>query len=127
MYRFMAVAIGFVVFCLLARFPGWHEEVDENGSERDVKPFPNRFLTKLACGLSAVTVFLALISSLWQHTAAVAAATTTENMGYGFVKSIVGGAAMGLGWAAFTTLILPFVGLVILIFSIRFWDELEDD
>ena len=123
----MAVAIGFVIFCLLATFPGWHEEVDDNGSERDVKPFPNRSLSQLACGLSAVTAFLALISSLWQHTAAVAAATTAENMGYGFVRSSVGGAAMGLGWAAFTTLILPFVGLVILILSIQLLDQLQDD
>ena len=123
----MAVAIGFIIFCLLATFPGWHQEVDENGSERDVKRFPNRSLSQLACGLSAVTAFLALISSLWQHTAAVAAATTAENMGYGFVKSSVGGAAMGLGWAAFAALLLPFLGLLILILSLRVFDELADE
>ena len=123
----MAVAFGFVVLCLLATFPGWHQEIDEDGSEKDVRRFPNRFLSKLACGLSAVTAFLALISSLWQHTAAVAAATTAENMGYGFVKSTVGGAAMGLGWAAFTTLVLPFVGLIIVFVSMRQLDEMIDD
>ena len=122
----MAVAIAFVVFCLLATFPGWHQEIDENGSERDVKPFPSRPVSKIACGLSAVTAFLALISSLWQHTAAVAAATTAENMGYGFVKSNVGGAAMGLGWAAFTTLILPFMGLMFLVLSLQLLDQLAD-
>ena len=123
----MALAFGFIVICLLASFPGWRVEIDERGSERDVKPFPSRAASQTACGLSAIATFLALISSLWQHTAAVAAATTAENMGYGYVKSDVGAAAVGLGWAAFGTLVLPFVGLVVMILSMRLLEGLADD
>lgn len=92
-----------------------------------MKPFPSRALGKTLCAILAAAFLFALLSSLWQHTAAVAFTTTVQNMAYGTVKSEVGAAAIGLGWASLALYIAAFCAMVVMIVSIQLLDRLTDD
>ena len=111
---------------LLATFPGWHEEVDERGSEHDVKPFPSRPVSQVALALIFVASVFVLVSVLWQHTASVAASTIASDLGNGSVGSGVGTAAMVLGWFGFVLFIIVTIGLLVMILSIKLLDEIVD-
>lgn len=125
--RIIAVAVTFVCFLALATFPGWHEEVDEDGSEREVKPFPSRPVSQVALGLSALGFIFALISILWQHINSSATGTLSESLTYGAIESHVGTAAMILGWAAVVCLGVVALALLIMIMSISLLRELTED
>lgn len=125
---FMVVVLSFFCFILLATFPGWHEERDQvTGSDVDVKPFPSRPVSQVACACAFVAGMLSLISTLWQHVGAVGAAAMAESANYGNVKSWIGAGAMAMGWLSFTLIILVFVGLTVMILSIMVLDRLTDD
>ncbi|KAL9136414.1 MAG: hypothetical protein Q9175_002373 [Cornicularia normoerica] len=123
----VAIVLAFVCFLLLATFPGWHEEHDDNGSDREVKPFPSRPVSQVALALIFVASVFVLVSVLWQHTASVGASTIAQDLGNGSVKSGVGTAAMILGWFGFALLIIVTIGLLVMILSIRILDQLTDD
>ena len=101
--------------------------MDETGSDREVKPFPSRALTRSTCAFLAAAILFALLSSLWQHTAAVAFATAVQNMAYGSVKSEVGAMAIGLGWASFGLYVVAFCVVLVEILSIQILDDLIDE
>lgn len=122
-----AIALAFVSLCLLLTFPGWHEEHDDDGDDRQVKPFPSRPVMQLALAASTLASLLALVSMIWQHTASVAAATTAQHLGYGTVKSAVGPTSLVLGWIGFALMALVAVALLVMILSIRILDMLTDD
>ena len=84
-----------------------------------VKPFPSRTLVKTLCGILAAIVLLALLSSLWQQIAAVAFTTTVRNMAYCSVKSEVGAAAIGLGWASLALYVVALCAMLVMFFSLR--------
>ncbi len=94
---------------------------------RQVKPFPSRPITLSVCGVLLTASLLAMISSLWQHIAAIAFATTAQNMGYGSIKSEVGAVAMGLGWASLALYIVAFSCMLVTILSISILDQLTDE
>ncbi|MCJ1376065.1 hypothetical protein MMC20_007303 [Loxospora ochrophaea] len=123
----VAIILAFICFILLATFPGWHEEVDDHGSERNVKPFPSRPVSQIALALIFVSSVFVLVSVLWQHTASVAASTIAQDLGNGSVKSGVGTAAMILGWFGFALLIIVTIGLLVMILSISLLDRLVDE
>ncbi|KAF6219340.1 hypothetical protein HO133_005165 [Letharia lupina] len=123
----VAIVLAFVCFLLLATFPGWHEEHDDNGSDREVKPFPSRPVSQVALALIFVASVFVLVSVLWQHTASVGASTIAQDLGNGSVKSGVGTAAMILGWFGFALLIIVTIGLLVMILSIRILDQLTDE
>jgi multisubunit Na+/H+ antiporter MnhB subunit len=125
--RIVAIILAFICFLLLATFPGWHEETDERGSERDVKPFPSRPVSQIALALIFVASVFVLVSVLWQHTASVAASTIAQDLGNGSVKSGVGTTAMVLGWFGFALLIVVTIGLLVMILSISLLDRLTDE
>ena len=122
----MAVALAFVTIGLLSTFPGWHEETDERGSLRDVKPFPSKSVSRIALGTSLLASLLALVSMMWQHTASVAAATTAEDLTYGAVKSQVGAASMALGWTGLALLAISAIGLLVMILSLSLIDHFTE-
>ena len=125
---FMVVVLSFFSFILLGTFPGWHEERDERtGSDVDVKPFPSRPVSQVACSCAFVAGTLSLISILWQHVGAVGAAAMAESANYGNVKSVIGAGAMTMGWIAFTLTTLVAIGLLVMIWSIMTLDRLTDD
>ncbi|KAJ9196898.1 hypothetical protein DTO166G4_5340 [Paecilomyces variotii] len=123
----VAIVLAFFCFILLATFPGWHEETDATGSEREVKPFPSRPVSQAALALIFVSSVFVLVSVLWQHTASVAASTIAQDMGNGSVKSGVGTSAMVLGWFGFGFLVVVTIGLLVMILSISLLRELTDD
>lgn len=125
--RLAAVALLVIVICLLTTFPGWHEEVDENGSAMDVKTFPSRTVTLLATVLSTFASALVLLSVFWQHVASVAFVTTVQNMTYGTVKGHVGAESLVLGWIAVATMMLASCCLGVMRLSISLLDRLVDD
>lgn len=94
---------------------------------RDVKVFPNRVISHSACCVLAATVLFSLVSSLWQHTAAVATVMSVQNMAYGWVKGQVGPAAMAFSWIALAAYIITLCGLIVIVISIRLLDELVDE
>ncbi|RHZ46558.1 Fig1 domain-containing protein, partial [Aspergillus thermomutatus] len=124
---FIAVVLTFLCFILLSTFPGWHEEIDEEGSEREVKPFPSRAVSQAALGLSTLGFIFGLVSILWQHVNSSAAGTMSESLTYGAIESHVGTAAMILGWAAVVCLGIVALALLVMILSIRIITMLSDD
>jgi hypothetical protein len=111
---------------LLATFPGWHQETDDDGSERDVKPFPSRPVSQISLAIIFIASIFVLVSVLWQHTASVAASIIAQDLGNGSVLSGVGTTAMVLGWFGFALLIIVTIGLLVMILSIRVLTELAD-
>ena len=125
---FMVVVLSFISFLLLATFPGWHEERDERtGSDVDVKPFPSRPVSQVACSCAFVAATLCLISILWQHVGAVGAAAMAAGAYQGNVKTVIGAGVMSMGWISFTLITLVAIGLLIMILSIMILDQLTDD
>ncbi|THC89915.1 hypothetical protein EYZ11_010627 [Aspergillus tanneri] len=125
--RIIAVILAFFCFILLATFPGWHEEIDASGSEREVKPFPSRPVSQAALALIFVASVFVLVSVLWQHTASVAASTIAQDMGNGSVRSGVGTSAMVLGWFGFGLMVVVTIGLLVMILSIKLIRQLTDE
>ncbi|KAK2802529.1 hypothetical protein FQN50_007335 [Emmonsiellopsis sp. PD_5] len=123
----VAIILAFICFLLLATFPGWHEEVDPDGQEREIKPFPSRPVSQAALALIFVASVFILVSVLWQHTASVAASTIAQDLGNGSVKSGVGTSAMILGWFGFGLLVVVTIGLLVMILSISMLAQLTDD
>ncbi|KAK8022766.1 hypothetical protein PG993_013533 [Apiospora rasikravindrae] len=122
----IAIIFAFVCFLLLATFPGWHEEEDSEGSEREIKPFPSRPVSQIALAIIFIASIFVLVSVLWQHTASVAASVIAQDFGNGSVLSGVGTSAMVLGWFSFTLLIIVTIGLLVMILSIRVLTQLAD-
>ncbi|OQE19313.1 hypothetical protein PENFLA_c019G03771 [Penicillium flavigenum] len=124
---YIVVALMFICFLLLSTFPGWHEEVDENNSEHQVKPFPSQAVV-LACLLAAsASAGFGLISILWQHVNSSATATMAGILTYGAVSGHVGGVAMALGWLSIGLVALVCVGLWVMKLSISLIRELTDE
>ncbi|CAG8950921.1 hypothetical protein HYFRA_00003138 [Hymenoscyphus fraxineus] len=115
----IAIIFAFICLLLLATFPGWHEEEDAHGSEREVKPFPSRPVSQIALAIIFIASIFVLVSVLWQHTASVAASIIAQDFGNGSVRSGVGTTAMVLGWFGFALLIVVTIGLLVMILSIR--------
>ncbi|KAG9231026.1 Ca2+ regulator and membrane fusion protein Fig1-domain-containing protein [Amylocarpus encephaloides] len=115
----IAIIFAFICLLLLATFPGWHEEEDRDGSDREVKPFPSRPVSQIALAIIFIASIFVLVSVLWQHTASVAASIIAQDLANGSVKSGVGTTAMVLGWFGFALLIVVTIGLLVMILSIR--------
>ncbi|KAI9147796.1 hypothetical protein HJFPF1_12827 [Paramyrothecium foliicola] len=120
----IAIVFAFICFLLLATFPGWHDEEDSEGSDREVKPFPSRPVSQVALAIIFIASIFVLVSVLWQHTASVAASIIAQDFGNGSVRSGVGSSAMVLGWFSFTLLIIVTIGLLVMILSIKVLSQL---
>ena len=121
-----ANALALITICLLSTFPGWHPEHDDSGSDRKVKPFPSREISRIALAASTLASMFALVSMMWQHTASVAAATTAQDLGYGTVRSEVGATTLALGWVGFASMAMAAIGLLVLVLAIRILDVLTE-
>ena len=125
-YRIIAIIFAFICLILLATFPGWHEEEDSQGSEREIKPFPSRPVSQVALAIIFIASIFVLVSVLWQHTASVAASIIAQDLANGSVMSGVGASAMVMGWFSFTLLIIVTIGLLVMILSIRVLAQIMD-
>ena len=84
-------------------------------------------MSQVSLALIFVASVFVLVSVLWQHTASVAASTIAQDLGNGSVRSGVGTTAMVLGWFGFALLIVVTIGLLVMILSIRLFNELTDE
>jgi hypothetical protein len=126
MVRFVSIAFAFFTILLLASFPGWHEDEDSEGSEREVKPFPARAVSTVSLAICFVASVLSLLSSFWQHLSSAASSTMASVFTYGNVVGRIGPAAMALGWLSTFLLFTATCGLLSLILSIRVMRVLLD-
>ncbi|KAL2176603.1 Ca2+ regulator and membrane fusion protein Fig1-domain-containing protein [Thermothelomyces heterothallicus CBS 202.75] len=122
----IAIIFAFICLLLLATFPGWHEEEDSEGSEREVKPFPSRPVSQVALAIIFISSIFVLVSVLWQHTASVAASIIAQDLANGSVLSGVGTSAMVMGWFSFTLLIIVTIGLLVMILSMQVLEHIMD-
>ncbi|CAI7627224.1 unnamed protein product [Penicillium glandicola] len=124
---YLVVALMFICFLVLSTFPGWHHEVDDDGSEREVKAFPSQ-MSIITCLLLTSTSFgFGLMSALWQHINSSATATMTEILTYGAISGRVGGVAMALGWLSTGLIAFTCIWLFVIILSIEFIRRLTDE
>lgn len=114
-------------FVLLSTFPGWHEEVNDDESTIEVKPFPSRQVSHAALAASAVGFAFGLISALWQHINSAAAASMAEKLSYGQITGHVGSAAMAFGWIGVVLIGVVSLGLLVMILSISLIRRLTDE
>jgi hypothetical protein len=124
--RFTALPLAFIGIVLLATFPGWHEEVDDDGSEREVKPFPSRPISQICLMVVSLSAIFMFVSAFWQHIAAAGTANLAQSLSYGQVRGRIGPAAMALGWTAFGLTMVAVIGLLVMILSIRVLSRLID-
>jgi len=120
------MVLGYLTFCMLAAFPRWYEDVYDWRPRRALLPFSAKLETLGVLGTVNVAAILALISIVWQHIAAGAAASTAQTMGYGSISSEVGSVAVGLGWSALALYIVVALSLWA-IYSMPPLDELVDE
>lgn len=121
--RYAAIPLGVIAILLLSTFPGWHEEADAEGSEREVKPFPSRPVSQaVLVALAIASVFL-FVSILWQHVSSSAAATMVHGLAYGTAKGHVGSVAMVLGWGGVFLFLFATIAILVMILSIRVLSE----
>ena len=112
---------------LLATTPGWHEEVDENGSMRDVKPFPSRPVVNAATFLQMLGGALAFAAATWQHAAAVSYGAASQLAASGHVSTDIGRTAAAFAWLGCSLLILVCVCSWLQCMFLDSLDRLTDD
>ncbi|KAK1580568.1 Ca2+ regulator and membrane fusion protein Fig1-domain-containing protein [Colletotrichum navitas] len=115
---FISIIFGFCTFILLATFPGWHE-TDSEGSSVEVKPFPSLAVSKIASACIFVSAVISMLATFWQHLSSSAAIAMSSAFTQGAVTGHVGAAAMALGWISVFLLMTTFVGIIVMILSIR--------
>lgn len=117
----------FLAILLLNTFPGWHEEIDEHGSERDVKPFPSRNVSGVVLLTQSAAAGCALCATVWQHCSAVAYASAIGVARLDHVVTKVGAAASALAWTGTCTQLLTCMLTLIMILSVQTLEDLTDD
>jgi uncharacterized membrane protein len=122
--RLIAIPLAFFAILLLCTFPGWHEDEDAEGSERLVKPFPDRRITYVALAILLLASLFSILSILVQHVASAAASTIVETLSYGTVKGKVGPASMVLGWIGSFFFLITATILSLMISSIQLLSEI---
>ncbi|KAL4900667.1 Ca2+ regulator and membrane fusion protein Fig1-domain-containing protein [Aspergillus multicolor] len=115
----MATVLVFIGFYALGTFPGWHEEMDAEGSLLEVKPFPSNLTIQLVMGCHLIASLFLIVAVLWQHIASVAYAANTELILGGAVHIQIGAAAVGMGWGAVGATILVTVAMTVLFLNLR--------
>ncbi|KAK4097672.1 hypothetical protein N658DRAFT_561616 [Parathielavia hyrcaniae] len=124
---FICIILGAFCVALLSTFPNEHTEQGfDSDSERVVKPFPSRTVSRLALFLVLAASIFALIAALWQHLSSAATSTMVGTLMYGTVSGQTGTGAMALGWVGTALLVVVMIGLLIMILSIRVLEAIID-
>lgn len=103
---------------LYATLPGWHEEMDSEGSEREVKPFPSRPVSSAALLCSVTSAVGLSVATAWQHIASAAVGASVQGFRYGLVEVGTGTAATVMAWLSMSLVTLSAVGISVMILSI---------
>jgi hypothetical protein len=122
---FGAMVLSVVAFLGFATFPGWHEEHDaRTGEDVDIKPFPDRRVLKACSFLMSMASLFMLVSALWQHVAAVSAASMITSGTQGYLSGHVGSIAAVLIWLALAFVVITTIGHLIMVLSIELLDSI---
>jgi Ca2+ regulator and membrane fusion protein Fig1 len=119
--------LGFLAILALFRFPRWYTEVSDTGSGQELKPFPSPTLSRTTLTLLLFSTILALLSAMWQHIAAVAAANAIATALGGAISHHIGAASMALAWTAVTMTAITMIALVIMLASINLLERLTNE
>lgn len=115
----IAALLDFILLWLFTLFPGWQNETDDNGSEREVKPFPSPIVLAAILAMGSITAALLLATAIWQQVAATAAGQTLGQMMSGQIQSHVGVAASVISWFAFVLAVIVVLMVLIMWINIR--------
>ncbi|KAE8149903.1 Ca2+ regulator and membrane fusion protein Fig1-domain-containing protein [Aspergillus avenaceus] len=99
-FVFMSIILMVICIVLFAGFPGWRKEIDSSGEEKEVKPYPSRWLMYSALVCSGLSSTMGLVVMQSQYNSVVAAGVMAEQLMYGAIQTHVGAAGMALGWVA---------------------------
>jgi hypothetical protein len=125
--RFVVLLLCFISFIAFSTFPGWHEEIDADGEEKEVRPFPGGFISRFSLIVSSSAVWFAFVSVFWQHINSSSTATMAEVLNYGAVSGHVGTTAMALGWISVGAIIVVSLAVWLMILSIKILQRLTED
>lgn len=116
----MAIALAALSVVAILQFPSWRIEIDElTGYELYYKEVPSQFLLQISVTATCCAAMFALMTALWQHTAATTLASLIEGLGLGKVEASVGSTSVGLVWAGCALLLVEALWLLKVAF--RFW------
>ncbi|QVM05430.1 hypothetical protein D8B26_000141 [Coccidioides posadasii str. Silveira] len=124
-FIFASIPLLLVCILILAVFPNWLEDPDEE--DQYIKPFPPARLVKVLMVLTPITSLLALLSAFWQHISSSAGVTMVEILSYGTVTGNIGVAAMVLGWGSLVAVGLATLGIISMHLSIKILQRLTDE
>ena len=94
----IAEVLGLAYLIILATYPSWQDDVDDAGSEREIKHFPSRTKRYASLALSFAVFLLLFTSALWQHSSAVSYVMALQIAFEGAILGRVGEHAMALAW-----------------------------
>lgn len=126
-YRFVVVVLNFICFIRLPTFPGWHEGVNQSGSDVEIRPFPSRPATATCLLAMGLAFGFGLVSIFWQHINSISTALIAETLTYGAVSGHVRGTSMALGWITVALIGCVGLGLLFMKLSIDHVTGLTDD
>lgn len=122
--RYITIAFCVIGFAVLASFPGRHKEEGPDDEEQDVKPFPLKWMSYGAMACASLAAILSFVAAFWQHLSSSTVVTMAEALTYGVVGGRVGTVAMVLGWGCAGFTALTFLGLLIMILTLRALDRI---
>lgn len=126
MRRFIAIISSSLALFLLSTFPSWYELSYDPGSEVDIRPFPSRPVSLVACALAFISSIILLLSSLWHHVAVVAYTAGVGSLAASAVRTDLGTTSIIFLWVSFATITIVGLGLVVMILSISILNRLVD-
>jgi hypothetical protein len=112
---------------LIFTLPKWRTEYDDQGFPTEIRSFRSPLATRASQILLLFSTILALLSTMWQHIAAVAAANAISTALGGAISHHVGTASMALAWTTAGVTALMAVVNVIGVLSITMFNALVDE
>ena len=125
MYRIGSVVLATLSWLLLATFPGWHSEIDHDGEDIDVKPFPNRTVMSITVGSTTLAMLFAFVSAVWQHTSTATTSTLLRASIFG-LQSKTGPIGTTMVWINLCLLLIATLMMVIMILALRAVNNIVD-
>jgi|SRR5688572_21599328 hypothetical protein len=116
--------LSLLFFLCLSTFPGWHEETDSNGSGREVKPIPAKWLLWITFTFSVLSCVILYIALIWQHVGVAASAVSIDGLYYGNVQTNTGSAATTLAWTSVGLASISMMGTFLIILATRVLSEM---
>jgi hypothetical protein len=125
----IAIVFAFIATLLMATFPGWHKEEndDEEGSAQEVKNFPNKTTIHVAFASIGLASAFGCASAFWQHIGASVASTMTRHLTNNQAITHTGTIAMVFAWLGTALCSISAVALLVMIMSYGIFEEIASN